>query len=88
MSYGRCNKKDRMMLLQKMKNDGGFTEPDEEVICGVDGTMGLEFTICGCTIVDSAGEEWKSVGEMFDGKIKDITCQICRDHIEFYKNLE
>lgn len=79
-----------MARLQKMfhKIDG----EDEliEIVHVVNNIqMGGEFTLCGCAILDSTLEttDFKRIGEEFDGKLGECTCQNCLNMVYFCKTM-
>jgi hypothetical protein len=61
-----------------------------ETFCAVGLEQGGEFTICGAAIPDSdvGHEEFDSVGEEYEGLLKDVTCGRCLQIIRFIKSLK
>jgi hypothetical protein len=81
------------MILQKMKflRDGELGE----YVCGVNEVVhGGEFTFCGCAIPDSYKSgisddaDFQAVGNEYTGKLKDITCPMCKGIIYYIKSLK
>lgn len=82
--------KKQKAILQKMKYSL-YGEEEYEAICLVDISIrGGEFTLCGNAIPDSTIENdgFESVGEEFEGSIKDITCHNCFKRINYIKSLK
>jgi hypothetical protein len=61
-------------------------------VCGVNEVVhGGEFTFCGCAIPDSRIDKdinFEAVGNEYTGKVKDITCPMCKGIIEYIKGLK
>jgi hypothetical protein len=84
------------MELQRMRyddiNEGGKNKKNiREVVCAVNPYVrGGEFTFCGNAIPDANMKEFSTerMGDSYKGKIKDITCDSCREVIDYIKRSE
>jgi hypothetical protein len=78
------------MTLQRMRflQDGVLIE----YVCGVNEVVhGGEFTFCGCAIPDSRIDkdiDFEAVDNEYTGKVKDITCPMCKGIVEYIKRLK
>jgi hypothetical protein len=78
------------MTLQKMKwlHDGKIIK----TVCAVNEIEhGGEFTLCGAAIPDTnmkRGDDFERIGDEYNGRLKNVTCQNCLRHIWFVKGFE
>jgi hypothetical protein len=77
------------MKLQRIRSSEG------EAVCAISDLNGGEFTLCGndavCSVlVDKYNDdaEMEPIGDIFDGRLKDVTCDTCLAHIAFVKGLK
>ena len=79
-----------MAKLQKMLHKIDGEDDLIEIVHVVNNIqMGGEFTLCGCAIPDSTLEttDFKRIGEEFDGKLSECTCQNCLNLVYFCKTM-
>lgn len=79
-----------MSKLQKMRHET-FTDDHEIIIHAINSTHNSgEYTICGLDTVSSNLEYngFEKVGEPYEGKLKEVTCEECLTVINFIKNLK
>jgi len=76
------------MILQKIK----YSENRKPVICAINTiSNGGEYTLCGNSAIDAGSSEyddWKIIGNYFNGNLKQVTCPKCQSIINFIKSLE
>lgn len=79
-----------MAKLQKMLHKIDGEDDLIEIVHIVNNIqMGGEFTLCCCAIPDSTLEttDFKQIGEEFDGKLGECTCQNCLNLVYFCKTM-
>lgn len=78
------------MELQKMKHKI-YTDEYRIITHAVNSViMEGEYTICGLDIVSSDlnYNEFEEEGNIYEGKLKEVTCQTCLEIINFIKKLK